>query len=271
MYMKMIIKNNADFNIKKILECGQAFRYEKFSDLHYKVFSLDKKAEVVAFEDKAVVESDDIDYFKKFFDLETDYGALVKKLEKFKELENIISYSRGIRILKQDLYEVIISFIISANNNIKRIQKILNKLCFLYGEDMGEYHAFPTLNKLKTLILADYEKLGAGYRAEYIFSTVQKLDEGFLSKLKTANTAEAKKMLLTLKGVGPKVADCILLFGLNKMDVFPVDTWIEKVYYQILNGEKINRIKISEKLVDIFKENSGLAQQYLFYYKRENS
>ena len=173
--------------------------------------------------------------------------------------------------MHQPLVETIVGFIISANNNIPRIQKALQQIATNFGKNCGEFYAFPTLEELQKITEQDFVDFGCGYRAPYLVETIKKLATDFnFEKLENSDTKTAKQELLKLKGVGPKVADCILLFGLGKRDVFPVDTWIEKVYLEDFSGKKANRNQIAKFFVDEFKDLSGYAQQYVFYYKRKN-
>ena len=187
--------------------------------------------------------------------------------ERLKDL--IPSDSIPLRILKQDLFEMIISFIVSANNNIPRIKGIIDRMCIACGEKMGTYCAFPTAKALAEKDEIFFKEIGLGYRAPYILKTARLIaNNNFdLIKLVSFDTESAKKMLLILPGVGPKVADCILLFGLNRYDVFPVDTWIEKVYKEIFNKDNTPQ-NMRKDLIKEFGKYSGIAQQYLFYAKR---
>lgn len=265
---KIIITGLSDFNTKHILECGQVFRFKELDKSTYSIISKDKKALVKSYENRVEIETEDVEYFINYFDLNVDYSKIKKALSNFAELDKPLKFGYGIRILKQDLFESIISFIISANNNIKRIQSIIEKICKSVGYQIGDYYAFPTLEQLSTLSEQDFKNFGAGYRSEYLYKTIRLLQKVNLEELKNLSTQELKEFLLTLFGVGPKVADCILLFGCYKQDVFPVDTWIAKVYHDVFGGET-NRVKISKQLVDRYGKLSGYAQQYLFYSKRE--
>ena len=164
---------------------------------------------------------------------------------------------------------MIISFIISANNNIKRIQLIIENICKRFGNRINDYYAFPTLKELEKASEEDFKGCGAGYRAKYLYKVVRELQNFNINEIYRLESENAIEKLLTLSGVGPKVADCILLFGFNKQDCFPVDTWIKKVYNEYFAKEKTENVKqIRKKLVSIFGNLSGYAQQYLFYYKR---
>lgn len=262
-----------DFSPSHILECGQIFSYKKLEDC-WQVFSGDKMAKIYEKESGFVIETDDVQYFEKFFDLKTDYGALKKQLGKFEILAEPIKFGYGIRILKQNLFETLISFIVSANNNIKRIQMILGRMREKLGTNMGEYHAFPTREQL---LMADekfFTDIGAGYRDKYLFKVLRQVDEETLEKWRDLPTKELRSKLIALAGVGPKVADCVLLFGYGRTDVFPVDTWIEKMYHKfydkfhLKDAKTLTREQIRKNLTEEFENLSGFAQQYLFFFMR---
>ena len=259
-----IIVTKEDFNIEHILYCGQIFSYEKRGD-KFVVYSLDKKCEVVEKEDHYEVLSDDIDYFVNFFDLSTNYGKIKAKLGQFDMLKEPLKFGYGIRILKNNKFEMLISFIISANNNIRRIQKIINAIKIACGHQDG---SFPRREELLKLSTEDFSKLGAGYRDKYLYEVLRQVDEETLEKWDNLSTEALRKKLLTLMGVGPKVADCILLFGYGRQDVFPVDTWIEQMYNKFFDENEHNRVRIRDNLVKTFGNLSGYAQQYLFFYQR---
>ena len=258
-----------EFNIKQILDCGQIFRYVINDDIAI-VYSKDKRATIKTEKDQIIILSDDINYFENFFDLKIDYEAIKNKLKTDKFLVSAIEYGYGIRILNNDLFEMIVSFIISANNNISRIKKSIEYLCSHFGSNMGEYFAFPTLDQLKSATVDDFKLAGLGYRSEYMFETIQRLTYKDIDTIITQNKQEQFDFLVSLKGVGEKVANCILLFGLSRKDVFPVDTWINKVYNKLNNSNETNRKRITQELTNRYGNLSGYAQQYFFYYFREN-
>ena len=268
---KIIIFDKNDFNATHILECGQIFRYKKQNDGSYNIISGNKTAKILETPNCYEIRTKDVKYFENFFDLNTDYTKIKNILCKQNEtLKKATNFGNGIRILNQPPFEMIISFIISANNNIKRIQSLVEKLSKKCGKNMGEYYAFPTLEELIKLSIDDLKQLGMGFRAKYIYETTKKLQGVNLENMKEYDTTNLLEYLSTLSGVGPKVADCIALFGYHKMDCFPVDTWVEKIYNCYFSKEKENnRVKIRKNLVDTFGDLSGYAQQYLFYYKRE--
>lgn len=257
------------FNIRDTLECGQIFRYKVLQNGGYCVYSLDKYAELFYDGNDVAVKTADKEYFWHFFDLDTDYAAKVSKISAISPLMKEASdFGKGIRILNQDLTEMIFSFIISANNNIKRIQLIIEKLCNELGEDTPYGKAFPSVSALASAPVDLFAKLGAGYRDKYLSVTANKLLNYDLSSLAALDSVSARRELLTFMGVGPKVADCILLFGMRRGDVFPVDTWIKKVYHNYFEqGHKDS--EISSYFCNLFGGDAGLCQQYLFYFQRK--
>lgn len=266
---KIEIVGKGDFNPEHILECGQVFSFKKNEEGEYEVLSADKKAVITETDAGFVIKTKDTAYFEEYFDLKTDYSSIKKRLGKYKILEKPIEYGYGIRILKQNLFETLISFIVSANNNIKRIKMILNRIREKYGKNMGGYHAFPTREELLGATVQDFEELGAGYRAKYIFGVFRQVDEKTLESWRGLQTPQLRANLISLMGVGPKVADCVLLFGYGKKDVFPVDTWIAQMYNKYYDNLQ-NREKIRANLLSEFGDFSGYAQQYLFFFMRAN-
>ena len=277
---KIIIENAENFEAKHILECGQVFRYVKNGEGDYTVFSKDRKARIVGADGDFIIDcfnKTDAPYFYNYFDLDTDYGKIRDKIlltasENAFESEfinKVLGEGKGIRILKQDRIETILSFIISANNNIKRIQGIIERLCVAAGEDMGGYYAFPSVPALAKLTKKFYNDIGAGYRDDYLYQTVKSLNEGFdLDAVDRAETPDAEKLIAGLMGVGPKVANCILLFGFAKTDTFPVDTWINKTFNGFYGGN-LNRREIQSRFIKRYGKLSGYVQQYIFYAARE--
>ncbi len=274
--MEKIIFNSEYFNILDTLDCGQVFRFSPF-EKGFIVVSKDKCAYLYHQEDNAVIEckKEDKEYFYNYFDLSRDYNKICQSAinENIPVLTTAVQGGKGIRILNQDKEETLFSFIISQNNNIPRIKGIINQLCQTLGdkkEFLGqEYFSFPTAVKMSEKALSFYESMGLGYRAKYIKNLADAIANGLdVEKFNNLTTKELKQNLLSILGVGPKVADCVALFGFHRSDSFPVDTWIEKVYIEDLKGTIKERAKIADCLVQRFKENSGYYQQYLFYHKR---
>jgi len=266
---KIIIEDLSQFNIKHILDCGQIFRYTIDENVA-EVISTNKHAKIFTNDKHVEIQTDDIEYFENFFDLNNDYNKIKHELKSDKFLADAINYGYGIRILNQNLFEMIVSFIISANNNIKRIKNSLNLISEKFGTKMNNYFAFPTLHQLKQATIDDYKNFGLGYRAEYMYDTIQKLTQNDLDNFCNLTTEDRIKFLLSLKGVGEKVAHCILLFATHDTSLFPVDTWINKVYNDLTNTNSTNRKAISKELTNKYGNLSGYAQQYFFYYYREN-
>ena len=216
-----IVIFDKEFNIDEILNCGQVFSFCKLNANTYRVVSCDKVA-IVSFDcKKTEIITKDVDYFYNYFDLDTDYkkinGEIIKLDNRYK---NYIK--TNLHILRQDAYQTIISFIVSANNNIKRITKILDKICNKFGSYIKEYdcYSFPTIKQLENASIEDFISLGCGYRANYLVETIKKLktSQFDIKRLKNLSSKELKEQLLLLNGVGPKVADCILFFGFSSIN-----------------------------------------------------
>ena len=273
--MAIIECDAASFNPRDVLECGQIFRFYPFEE-GYKVFSNNKACYVYTRGDRTFIECDDKDYFYKFFDLGRDYAAIIEKAKGFNVplLTRGATLGAGLRLLNQNAEEMIYSFIISQNNNIPRIKGIIERICSALGEEkefLGEkYRAFPTSAALATKPAEFYKALGAGYRDAYLAATSRRIAEEGIERLYPLPTPALRKELTRYTGIGPKVADCISLFGFGRRESFPVDTWIEKLYREDFGGTLKDRNKINAYFTDLFGEDAGYMQQYLFYAKREN-
>ncbi len=267
---RIIITVTEDFNPQHILDCGQVFRYIK-TDTGYKIFSKNLFCILIYQNNRVIIETTDVEYFVTYFDLDRDYGYIKQCLLGYPNMAAPVKHGCGIRILNQDKAEMIISFIISANNNIPRIKSIIDRLCNALGEDMGAYKAFPTIAALASQDEEFYRSIGAGYRAKYLVDTAQKLHNGFDLSCKNLSYSGAKKHLMQLMGIGCKVADCILLFGYHRQDACPTDVWIERAFVYLFGESNLTRNAMSSKLSSYFNGLGGYAQQYLFYYIRENS
>ena len=280
------IKNIDSFELKDIFECGQCFRWNEQDDGSYigvfgnNIIQVKKENDIVEF--KGICEGDIQKTIEQYFDLNRDYKEIKKRLSKVDDnLRKSIEYGKGIRILNQDLWETIISFIISANNNIPRIKGIIERLSKNYGNKLiyggKEYYTFPTPEQLKNVTVEEYRKLGLGFRDIRLYETTKMiLDKQVdLDELRNnPNTMEVRDKLLTLSGVGPKVADCILLFSdLKRLEVFPIDVWVRRVmndlYIKQEDENKVSKKQIEKIAQEKFGNLAGLAQQYLFYWRRE--
>lgn len=263
------------FNPEHVLECGQIFRFYPFKEGYF-VISANKACYVHSDGVKTVVESDDCDYFFNYFDLNRDYTKIVERAKSYNVplLTRSAEACKGLRLLNQNKEEMLYSFIISQNNNIPRIKGIISRICGGLSEKrefLGEeFYPFPSSLLLSKAGTEFFRAAGCGYRDVYLSETSARVEKEGISHLDTLNYAELKKALLTYKGVGGKVADCIALFGFGKRDSFPVDTWIEKIYREDFNGELTDREKITKYFLNLFGQDAGYVQQYLFYGKRLN-
>ncbi len=256
-----------EFDPKDILDCGQVFRYRNEGDCHT-IISKDKICLLQKSDSCVIMKTESAEYFTEYFDLGRDYAEIKAELSGYEGLGEALRYGKGIRILRQDPFETIISFIVSANNNIPRIKGILERMCRYLGEEKDGYHAFPTAERMAEADVEFYRSIGAGYRAEYLKETAEKLVGYDYGKIRNADTDTARKILTGFKGVGNKVADCIMLFAFGKTDLFPMDTWSKKIYRELGFPEEKSPVKMAEKLVKVFGKNAGYAQQYLYYYYR---
>ena len=281
-----ILENAKSFEPKHIFECGQCFRWDKQEDESYtgvfknNVLNVKKENENIIF--KGICNGDIKKICTEYFDLDRDYEEMKTKLSKIDEyLKYSIEYGSGIRILNQDLWETIISFIISANNNIPRIKGIINRISKKYGNKIEwngkEYYTFPRVEQLSKVNMQELRDLGTGFRDKYIYETTQKVLNNDISLEALHYEIDTKKIrdvLLSLSGVGPKVADCILLFStLKRFDVFPIDVWVRRVmndlYIKNEDEKKVNKKEIEQLAKQKYGKLEGIAQQYLFYWKRD--
>ena len=282
------LNNIPSFNSKHIFECGQCFRWDEESDGSYTGIVGKNVINVKQVENRVIFSSYGADNLEKlvinYFDLTRNYEEIKDKLSKIDEhLARSIEYGSGIRILNQDLWETIISFIISANNNIPRIKGIINRISKNYGEKIEwngkEYYTFPTVEELSKARVEELRALGLGFRDVRVYETTRKILEKQvdLEELhKEKDTQKVRDILLTLDGVGPKVADCILLFStLKRFDVFPIDVWVRRVmnelYIKNEDETKVSKKEIEKLAKEKYGNLEGIAQQYLFFWKRDTA
>ncbi len=283
-----VIEKMDSFEPKHIFECGQCFRWNIQEDGSYigvfedNVILVKKQEDKIIF--KGVCKGNIKDVCEEYFDLKRDYKEIKKELSLVDDfLKQSINYGNGIRILNQNLWECIISFIISANNNIPRIKRIIERISKEYGNRIcfngRDYFTFPTPEQLSKATVEDLRKLGLGFRDIRVYNTTRMILEGKVSLDKLSsidNSNSIREELLKLDGVGEKVADCIMLFStLKRLDVFPIDVWVRRVmnelYIKAEDETKINKKKIREIAENKYKDLAGIAQQYLFYWKREGA
>lgn len=287
--MKIIEKDNKiilediseDFDPQHVFDCGQCFRWLKEEDDSYtgvvqgKVVNVKKENDLIIFDNTNKEDFDNIWF--DYFDLGRDYSEIKNELKVMDEyLEKASEFGKGIRILQQDGWEMLISFIISANNRIPMIQRAINNLSQKYGKFIGEYrgkkyYAFPTPEELSQASVEDIRACQTGFRDKYIKSVVDYVKENNENVLfyRRLNTDECIKELMKFNGVGPKVADCIALFGMQKYDTFPVDVWVKRVMEEFYVEDNLSLPKIRQFALEKFGNSAGFAQQYLFYYARE--
>ena len=291
----IIIEDVKDFNIKQILECGQCFRWERITDTNYIIVAFRRVIEVVQEGNKVIIYNTNMKDFneiwKSYFDLDRDYGVIKEELSKDELLRKSVEFGYGIRILNQDPFEMLISFIISARNSIPSIMKTIKKISERWGDKIeykgNIYYAFPTPEQLKEATLEEIKETGASFRSKYIVDTIGKVNAAIEAKnngtlneelqqfdleyIKSLPTDECHKALQNFMGVGAKVADCIMLFSMAKKSAFPVDVWIKRamIHFYLAPDVSLNKIRVFGR--DKFGELSGMAQQYLFYYARENN
>ena len=283
---KYKLRNVKSFELRDIFECGQCFRWNKQEDGSYtgvfknNVLNVKKNKDEIIFE--GICENEIQQTVENYFDLNRNYEKIKEQLSKIDQnMKKSIEYGNGIRILNQDLWETIISFIISANNNIPRIKGIIERLSEKYGDEIkykgNKYYTFPTPEQLKNVTVEEYRKLGLGFRDIRLYETTKMIlnKQVDIENMKNnPNTIEVREELLKLSGVGPKVADCILLFSdLKRFEVFPIDVWVRRVmndlYIKNEDETKVNKKQIEKIANEKFGDLAGLAQQYLFYWRRE--
>ncbi len=278
---KTIIKNIKDFNPVHIFECGQCFRWLREKDGSYtgvvrdRVVNVDYIEEVLIITNSSI--NDFIDLWYHYFDLGRDYLEIKKILSnKDNIMKKAIEFGYGIRLLHQELWETLISFIISANNRIPMIMRAVSSLSKSFGKEIffdGKgYYTFPDIDSLANESVETLQICGGGFRCKYIKGTSEMVKNGKvnLSDIYIINTDEARDILKKLPGVGPKVADCTLLYSGTKYDVFPTDVWVKRVMEELYFRREASLKEIQEFARNYFGPLTGFAQQYLFYYAREN-
>ena len=289
----LTVSHLKDFDIKQTIECGQCFRWEKENDGSYTIQAFSKTINVkqtneyvegasVTLVFSGTSLSDFENLWISYFDLERDYGEIKNKLLKNdKIIEDAIQFGAGMRLLNQDEWETLVSFLISQNSNIPRIKKAIKAVCENFGEPYTAwngktYYTFPEAKQIHFCENSE-EKIEAcrlGYRTSYIYETARVISKDQakrLYNLKNESFEEAYEYLLKLKGVGPKVANCVMLFSMEKYESFPIDVWVKRVMSKLYMLDEKDLKGIEKFGKDKFGENGGFAQQYLFYYIRENN
>ena len=264
-----------EFEPEHIFECGQCFRWNIEEDGSYtgvvknRILNVSKKNDIIIF--KNTNKEDFLNIWIDYFDLNRDYKKIKSEIIDDK-LKDILEFGKGIRILDQDEWEITISFIISANNRILMIKRVIDNLSKNYGEYIGmykdkKYYSFPSPEKLNSLSENELRLMKTGFRAKYIKNAAEVVtgNKGWLYKLKEQSYDYALEEIKKIKGVGDKVGNCVLLFSMNKYEAFPVDIWMKRIMEKVYNI-KGKPDEIRRKSEKIFGSYSGFAQQYLFYY-----
>lgn len=262
----VIIKNAVNFDLAQTLDCGQAFRFRENEDgswtgiAYKKEITLKKDNEDIIL--IGTTKEDFLNIWQSYFDLERNYAEIIATVSQNEIIKTAAEYGNGIRILRQEPWEALCSFIISQNNNIPRIKGIIERLCEGFGEKVGNGYSFPDAKTVSKLSLEDLAPLRSGFRAKYILDAAKKVASGEINLIEIANDdyITAGEKLMKISGVGPKVSDCALLFGFGKIEAFPRDVWIKRAMDKLFGGE----------LPECALSYAGIVQQYIFYYAREN-
>lgn len=277
---RVIVNDVKDFNAVHIFECGQCFRWLREKDGSHTGVVKGRVANISFDDGTLIINNSTGEDFRSiwfdYLDLGTDYSKIKAHLSKDDIMKEAMDFGYGIRLLRQDIWETLISFIISANNMIPRIMKTVAAISKVYGDEVqykGQtYYTFPQVEKLADSAVEELEFCKGGFRCKYIVNTSRMISEGAvrLSAIKDMPTDMARSELTKFPGVGNKVADCTLLYSGTKQDVFPTDVWVKRVMEVLYFKREASFKEIQEFAANYFGEFAGIAQQYLFYYAREN-
>lgn len=261
---KIYIKNAKNFNLAQTLDCGQAFRWSQNKSGAWCGIAFDRYIELFEDGNDIIIsgssKEDFYNIWANYFDIDRDYEKIIEYVSADKTLKEAAAFSSGIRLLNQEPWEALCSFIISQNNNIPRIKGIVERLCENFGKKIDGGYTFPSAEVISKLTVEDLAVIRSGFRAKYIIDAAKKVDSGEIDfcDLKNCGYDNARNSLMKIKGVGPKVADCVLLYGLEYKNAFPRDVWINRALEQYFDG----------KIPDCARQYGGIAQQYIFYYIR---
>lgn len=284
----IIIEEVKDFLLSQTLECGQCFRFEKLGDEEYVIVANNRLLHIKQEKDTLVFyntsKEDVVEFWIHYFDLDKDYRKIKNFLRrKDEKLRPVIKDKWGIRILNQDFHETLISFIISQNKQIPHIKQLVENLSNTYGKYLGtiegkKYYAFPTINKLGSLTEKQWRDLKVGFRAPYLLDASTMLSKrrlkvnSFFEYGNRIDEKYARNILTSIKGVGDKVANCVMLFSLGYSSSFPIDVWIKRIMETMyFDGKEVEKEEIAEFAKNMYGEYGGYAQQYLFCYGRDNN
>ena len=272
--MTIEIKN---FNLHDTVTCGQIFRFREENDNSYTVILSDRVVNLKIEDNKLFIESNNMDnieeVIRNYFDLNFDYENINNILISIDNSNtNLVNACKGLRMINEPKLEVIISYILSANNGVPQIRNGLDNISRMFGEKVifrgEEYYLFPSIDKLKGASVEDFRNCKTGFRDKYIYGIIQDVVSGRFdyNLIDNMNSSDALKYLMSYKGIGEKVASCILLFGYHRFDVFPIDTWVKKYMKDKYNLEKVSDIR--KFMFDKYSNNCGLVIQYIFHYSR---
>lgn len=277
----VLIKNIKNFELEHVFECGQCFRWNKTEQGTFIGVAFGKVIEVEKKDNNLVIYNTTEEEFNNiwldYFNLRRDYKEIKEELSEDPLLKKSVDFGNGIRILKQEPFEILISFIISANNRIPMIKREINTISKKWGKEIKYkddiYYTFPKVEDLQDKTIEDFEGCGVGFRAKYIKDTCEKVyaSDNILEYIYSCDDDKCHIELQKFMGVGPKVADCIMLFSMEKYSAFPVDVWVKRAMMHFYVAPDVSLKKIREFGRDKFGNLSGFAQQYLFYYARENN
>ena len=263
--VEVVFPKSETFNLADTLDCGQAFRWEMTADGAFHGVALGHYLKASQEGQKLILHNTNFEEFESvwrgYFDLDREYGYIKNIISENGTLKRAAEFAGGIRVLRQDPWECLCSFIISQNNNIPRIKGIINRLCETFGEPIGEgFYSFPSAERIAPLSLEDLAPLRSGFRAKYILDAARRVASGEcdLEKIAKMKTEDARAELTKIYGVGEKVADCVLLFSMARVEVIPKDVWIKRVLSELFDGA----------LPDFAAPYAGIAQQYLFHFAR---
>ena len=266
---------NKYIDLNNTITCGQIFRYEQENDGSFTVVLTDRVVNIKQDNNYLIVNSNKLDNLEKtiidYLDLNRDYLNIINRIN---QLDKKLICSKGLKIIKQEPLECIISYVISQNNSVNNIRNSLNLISKKYGEKVvfnnKDYYLFPKINKLSSITLNDFRLCKVGFRDKYLVSIINSIVDNSLdiNKIYEMNSKDALDYLISFKGIGMKVASCILLFSYQKYDVFPIDTWVKKYMLDNYNIKDVKEIR--EYAKKTYKEYSGLAIQYMFNSKRNN-
>lgn len=259
----IILENTNNFDLGLSLDCGQSFRWYHLESGEWcgvvkgRFLKIRQQGSTITLYDTTIDDYNSL--WKIYFDLDRDYGKIISGYKE-KSLATACKAYPGIRILKQDEWEAICSFIISANNNIPRIKGIIERLCECFGEKVGDSYSFPSAEIISKLTVEELAPIRSGFRAKYIIDAAQKVSSGEvdIEKIKALPFEQAKEELLKIKGVGEKVAQCALLYGFGRIEAFPVDVWVKRILAELY----------PDGFPEEYRETQGIAQQYLFHWRR---